>query len=61
MRAQTGNAYWHLTPKQLRRYEPRHLDVIAEEAAHKQRMAAEHAKAVSYQPVDITEFAVSVG
>ena len=61
MRAQTGNAYWHLTPKQLRRYEPRHLDVIAEEAAHKQRMTAEHARAVSYQPVGIAEFAVSVG
>ena len=61
MRAQTGNAYWHLTPKQLRRYEPRHLDVIAEEAAHKQRIAAEHARALNYQPVGITEFEVSVG
>ena len=61
MRAQTGNAYWHLTPKQLRRYEPRHLDVIAEEAAHKQRMTAEHVKAFNYQPVGITEFEVSVG
>ena len=61
MRAQTGNAYWHLTPKQLRRYEPRHLNVIAEEAAHKQRMAAEHVKAFNYQPVGIAEFEVSVG
>ena len=61
MRAQTGNAYWHLTPKQLRRYEPRHLDVIAEEAAHKQRMTAEQARAFNYQPVGITEFEVSVG
>ncbi len=61
MRAQTGNAYWHLTPKQLRRYEARHLNVIAEEAAHKQRMAAEQARAFNYQPVGITEFEVSVG
>ena len=61
MRAQTGNAYWHFTPKQLRRYEPRHLDVVTEEAAHKQRMTAEQARAVSYQPVGIAEFEVSVG
>ena len=61
MRAQTGKAYWHLTPKQLRRYEPRHLDVVTEEAAHKQRIAAEHARALNYQPVGITEFEVSVG
>ena len=60
MRAQTGNAYWHLTPKELRRYEARHLDVIAEEAAHKQRMAAEQARAVNYTPVGIAEFEVSV-
>ena len=61
MRAQTGNAYWHLTPKELRRYEARHLDAIAEEAAHRQRMAAEQARAVNYQPVGIVEFEVSVG
>ena len=40
---------------------PRHLDVIAEEAAHRQRMAAEQARAVNYQPVGIVEFEVSVG
>ena len=40
---------------------PRHLDVIAEEAAHRQRMAAEQARAVNYQPVGIIEFEVSVG
>jgi len=61
MRAQTGNAYWHLTPKELRRYEPRHLDAITEEAAHKQRMTAEQVRAVNYQPVGIAEFEVSVG
>ena len=61
IRAQTGNPYLHLTPKELRRYEPRHLDVIAEEAAHKQRIAAEQAKAVNYQSVGIAKFEVSVG
>ena len=60
MRAQTGNAYWHLTPKELRRYEARHQDVIAEEAAHKQRIAAEHARALSYEPIGIAEFEVSL-
>ena len=58
MRAQTGNPYWHLTPKQLRRYQPLNLDAIAEEAAHEQRMAAAQARALDYQPVGITEFEV---
>ena len=60
MRAQTGNAYWHLTPKELRRYEARHLDAVAEEAAHKQHLAAEQARALSYEPISISEFAVSL-
>jgi len=50
-----------MAPKELRRYEPRHLDAITEEAAHKQRMAAEQGRAVNYQPVGIAEFEVSVG
>jgi len=60
MRSQTRNPYWHLTAKELKRYEPRHFDVMAEEADHKQRMVAEHAKAVNYQPVGIAQFEVSV-
>ncbi len=60
MRSQTGNPYWHLTAKELKRYESRHLDVIAEESAHKRRIAAEQAKAVNYTPVGIAEFEVSV-
>jgi hypothetical protein len=60
MRSQTGNPYWHLTAKELKRYEPRHFDVIAEETAHKRRMVAEHAKALNYQPVGIAQFEVSV-
>jgi hypothetical protein len=60
MRSQTGNPYWHLTAKELRRYEPRHFDVIAEEFAHKRRMAAEHAAALHYVPAGIAQFEVSV-
>jgi hypothetical protein len=60
MRSQTGNPYWHLTAKELKRYEPRHFDVIAEEFVHKRRMAAEQTRAVNYQPVGSVEFEVSV-
>ena len=60
MRSQTGSPYWHLTAKELKRYESRHFDVIAEEFAHKRRIAAEQAKAVNYTPVGIAEFEVSV-
>ena len=60
MRSQTGNPYWHLTAKELKRYEPRHFDVIAEETAHKRRIVAELAKAVNYQPVGIAQFEVSL-
>ena len=60
MRSQTGNPYWHLTAKELKRYEPRHFDVIAEETAHKRRMAAEHAAALHYVPTGIAQFEVSV-
>ena len=60
MRAQTGNAYWYLTPKELHRYESRYLDVRAEEAAHRQRIAAEHERAVNYQPQGNAEFAIAL-
>ena len=60
MRAQTGNAYWHLTPKELHRYESRYLDVRAEESAHRQRIAAEHERAVNYQPQGNAEFAFAL-
>jgi hypothetical protein len=60
MRCQTGNPYWHLTAKELKRYEPRHFDVIAEEFAHKRRIAAEHAAALHYVPTGIAQFEVSV-
>ncbi len=60
MRAQTGNAYWHLTPKELHRYESRYMDVRAEESAHRQRIAAEHERAVNYQPQGNAEFAFAL-
>ena len=61
MRSQTGNPYWHLTPKELKRYEPRHFDVIAEEYAHKRRIAAEHAAALHYVPTGIAQLDISQG
>lgn len=59
MRSQTGNPYWHLTPKELKRFEPRHFDVIAEEFAHKRRIAAEHAAALHYMPTDIDQLDIA--
>ena len=59
MRSQTGNPYWHLTAKELKRYEPRHLDVIAEESAHKRRIAAEHAAALHSVPTIIAQLDIS--
>ena len=34
MRQQTGNPYWHLTPKQLERYKPRSLNAERERKEH---------------------------
>ncbi len=45
MQERTGNPYWHLTPKELKRYEPRLLDVKREEQAHRARIAQEEAAA----------------
>jgi len=47
-------------PKELHRYESRYLDVRAEEAAHRQRIAAEHERAVNYQPQGNAEFAIAL-
>jgi len=48
MREQTGNPYWHLTPEELQRYQPRSLNVEREEQEHKLRIAAEEALAKGY-------------
>jgi hypothetical protein len=61
MRAQTGNAYWYLTPKELQRYESRHLDQQAEEAAHRQRIADQQALAQNYVPRPNSSLSISVG
>jgi hypothetical protein len=61
MRAETGNAYWYLTPKELQRYESRHLDQQAEEAAHRQRIAYQQAVAQNYVPRPNPSLSISVG
>lgn len=48
MQERTGNPYWHLTPKELKRYEPRLLDVKREEQAHRARIAQEEAAAKGF-------------
>ena len=45
MREQTGNPYWHLTPKQIERYTPRSLNAKLEEQEHKDRIALEEVRA----------------
>ena len=51
MREQTGNAFWHLTPKQIERYTPRSLNAEREEQDHKDRMKLEQARAAGYKSV----------
>ncbi len=48
MREQTGNPYWHLTPKQIERYTPRSLNAMRAEQDHRDRIAAEEARAKAY-------------
>ena len=48
MREQTGNPYWHLTPKQIERYTPRSLNAMRAEQEHRDRIAAEEARAKAY-------------
>ena len=48
MREQTGNPYWHLTPTQLHRYQPKSLNAEKEELEHRRRIAAEEAAAKGY-------------
>lgn len=45
MREHSNNQYWHLTAKELSRYEPRLLDVEADEVAHKAWIQEEEARA----------------
>jgi hypothetical protein len=44
----THNKYWHLNPKQLKRYTPVSMDVAHEESLHRQRIAVEEMSALDY-------------
>jgi hypothetical protein len=44
----TGNKYWHLSPKQLKRYTPVSIDAAKDAYEHKQRIAAEELRAIEY-------------
>ncbi len=44
----TLNKYWHLSPKQLKRYTPVSIDAVNDELLHRQRIADEERKAMDY-------------
>jgi len=45
MREHSNNPYWHITAKQIERYEPRSLDLELAEAEHKARIQEEERRA----------------
>ena len=49
MREHANNPYWHLTPKQLERYQPRYHDQIRLEAEHRRRIEEEQIRAQGYK------------
>jgi hypothetical protein len=48
LRYATFNKYWHLSPKQLKRYTPVSIDAIHDELLHRQRIADEERRAMDY-------------
>lgn len=44
----TLNKYWHLSPKQLKRYTPVSIDAVHDELLHRQRIADEERRAMDY-------------
>ena len=44
----THNKYWHLSPKQLKRYTPVSIDAAQDEVLHKKRIEDEERKAVTH-------------
>jgi hypothetical protein len=44
----TNNKYWHLSPKQLKRYTPVSIDALHAELLHRQRIAEEERRAMDY-------------
>jgi hypothetical protein len=45
---ETHNKYWHLSPKQIKRYQPVSLDAAHDELLHRQRIADEERRAIDY-------------
>jgi hypothetical protein len=48
LQQRTGNPYWYLTPKQLKRYSSISIDQAIEEQLHRQRIADEELLATNY-------------
>jgi hypothetical protein len=48
MREHSNNPYWHLTAKQLERYQPKNLDLELDVAEHKARIQEEERRARAY-------------
>ena len=44
----TLNKYWHLSPKQLKRYTPVSIDAVHDERLHRQRIADEERRTIDY-------------
>ncbi len=44
----TGNTYWHLSAKQIKRYKPVSIDAATDEYEHKQRIESEERRAIEY-------------
>jgi hypothetical protein len=44
----TNNKYWHLSPKQLKRYLPVSIDALNEESLHRHRISVEEMRALDY-------------
>jgi hypothetical protein len=48
LQQRTGNPYWYLTPKQLKRYNSISIDLAVEEQLHRKRIADEELLAANY-------------
>jgi len=48
LQQRTGNPYWYLTPKQLKRYNSISIDLAVEEQLHRQRITDEELLAANY-------------
>lgn len=48
LRDATLNNYWHLSPKQLKRYTPVSIDAVADELLHRKRIEDEGRRAMDY-------------